>query len=343
MGLFSFLQRDIAIDLGTANSLVYLKGKGVVVREPSVVAVYRNNTVLAVGQEARRMAGKTPADITIIRPLKDGVIADFDITEKMLRYFISKALNDRGPFRVGPRVLVGIPVGVTEVEKRAVLDAAIHAGAKEASLIEEPMAAAIGAGLPVVEATGSMVVDLGGGTSEVAVISMKGMVATKSVRVGGDEMNEAILTYVRKNYNLMIGERTAEEIKIRIGCAYPFPEVRTYEVSGRDLVTGLPKSITVDSEEIRHSIAEPLAVILDAIKACLEITPPELAADIVDRGIMLTGGGALLYGLDRFLSDALGLPVLVAEDPLSCVVLGAGKVLENLDVLKQVLALSKRA
>ncbi|MCR4428300.1 MAG: rod shape-determining protein [Caldiserica bacterium] len=343
MGLFSFLQKDIAIDLGTANSLVYVKGKGIVVREPSVVAVYRNNTVLAVGQEARRMAGKTPADITIIRPLKDGVIADFDITEKMLRYFISKALDNQGFFRVGPRVLVGIPVGVTEVEKRAVLDAAIHAGAKEASLIEEPMAAAIGAGLPVVEATGSMVVDLGGGTSEVAVISMKGMVATKSVRVGGDEMNEAILTYIRKNYNLMIGERTAEEVKIRIGCAFPFPEVRTHEVSGRDLVTGLPKSITVDSEEIRHSITEPLGVILDAIKACLETTPPELAADIVDRGIMLTGGGALLYGLDRFLSDALGLPVLVAEDPLSCVVMGAGKVLENLDTLRQVLALSKRA
>lgn len=343
MGLFSFLQKDIAIDLGTANSLVYVKGKGIVVREPSVVAVYKNNIVLAVGQEARRMAGKTPADITIIRPLKDGVIADFDITEKMLRYFISKALDKQGVFRVGPRVLVGIPVGVTEVEKRAVLDAAIHAGAKEASLIEEPMAAAIGAGLPVVEATGSMVVDLGGGTSEVAVISMKGMVATKSVRVGGDEMNEAILTYIRKNYNLMIGERTAEEVKIRIGCAFPFPEVRTHEVSGRDLVTGLPKSITVDSEEIRHSITEPLGVILDAIKACLETTPPELAADIVDRGIMLTGGGALLYGLDRFLSDALGLPVLVAEDPLSCVVMGAGKVLENLDTLRQVLALSKRA
>lgn len=343
MGLFSFLQKDLAIDLGTANSLVYVRGKGIVVREPSVVAMYKGNTVLAVGIEARRMAGKTPADITIIRPLRDGVIADFDITEKMLRYFIGKAISDQGFFRMGPRVLVGIPVGVTEVEKRAVLDAALHAGAKEASLIEEPMAAAIGAGLPVVEATGSLVVDLGGGTSEVAVISMKGMVATKSIRIGGDEMNEVILQYVRKHYSLMIGERTAEEIKINIGCAYPIPEVRVHAVSGRDLVTGLPKSITVDSEEIRRAISEPVTAILDAIKICLEMTPPELSADIYDRGIMLTGGGALLTGLDRFLCDALGVPVLVAEDPLSCVALGAGKVLDNLDTLRQVLALSKRA
>lgn len=343
MGLFSFLQKDLAIDLGTVNSLVYMKGKGITVREPSVVAIYRGHTVLAVGHEARRMAGKTPADITIVRPLRDGVIADFDITEKMLHYFISKALSDRGFFRVGPRVLVGIPVGVTEVEKRAVLDAALHAGAKEASLIEEPMAAAIGAGLPVVEATGSMVVDLGGGTTEVAVISLKGMVSTKSIRIGGDEMNEVILQYIRKHYSLMIGERTAEEVKINVGCAYPFSQIRTYEVSGRDLVTGLPKSITVDSEEIRRALAEPLTAILDAIKSCLEITPPELAADIFDRGLMLTGGGSLLNGLDRFLSDALGVPVLVAEDPLSCVVIGAGKVLDNLDTLRQVLALSKRS
>jgi rod shape-determining protein MreB len=343
VGLFSFLQKDLAIDLGTANSLVYVRGKGIVVREPSVVAMYKMNTVLAVGMEARRMAGKTPADITIIRPLRDGVIADFDITEKMLRYFIGKAISDQGFFRIGPRVLVGIPVGVTEVEKRAVLDAALHAGAKEASLIEEPMAAAIGAGLPVVEATGSMVVDLGGGTSEVAVISMKGMVSTKSIRIGGDEMNEVILQYVRKQYSLMIGERTSETIKINIGCAYPMPEVRVQTVSGRDLVTGLPKSITVDSEEVRRAIAEPVTAILDAIKICLETTPPELAADIYDRGIMLTGGGALLFGLDRFLAEALGVPVLVAEDPLSCVALGAGKVLDNLDTLRQVLALSKRA
>jgi rod shape-determining protein MreB len=343
VGLLSFLQKDLAIDLGTVNSLVYVRGKGIVVREPSVVAIYQKNIVLAVGHEARRMAGKTPADITIVRPLKDGVIADFDVTEKMLRYFITKAIGNRGLFRVGPRVLVGVPVGVTQVEKRAVLDAAIHAGAKEASLIEEPMAAAIGAGLPVVEATGSMVVDLGGGTTEVAVISMKGMVATKSIRLGGDEINEAILNYVRKHYQLMIGERTSEEIKINIGNAYAFSEIRTFSISGRDQVTGLPKSITVDSEEIRLATSDTVNSILEAVKACLEITPPELAADIYDRGIMLTGGGALLVGLDRFMSEALGIPVLVAEDALSCVVLGAGKVLENLDTMQQVLALSKRA
>ncbi|MBE3580047.1 MAG: rod shape-determining protein [Thermoanaerobacteraceae bacterium] len=341
--------RDIGIDLGTANTLVYVRGKGIVLHEPSVVAIRRGNgQVLAVGEAAKKMIGRTPGDIVAIRPLKDGVIADFDVTQSMLRYFIQKAIP-KG-FFVRPRVVVGVPSGVTAVEERAVREAAIQAGAKEAYPIEEPMAAAIGAGLPVYEPTGNMIVDIGGGTTEVAVISLGGIVTSRSIRIGGDEMDEAIAQHIKRNYNLMIGERTAEEIKMEIGAAYfgDTPEdearsTRTYSVRGRDLVTGLPKTIEVSAEEIKEALAEPVAAILEAIKVCLERTPPELAADLMDRGIVMAGGGSLLWGLDRLVSQETGMPVHMAEDPLTAVVIGTGKVLENLEELKRVLFAARRS
>ncbi|MHB1421229.1 MAG: rod shape-determining protein [Bacillota bacterium] len=341
--------RDLGIDLGTANTLVYARGKGIVLQEPSVVAIKRETgAVLAVGEEAKRMIGRTPGNITAIRPLKDGVIADFDVTQSMLRYFIDKALRKR-TFLIRPRVVIGVPSGVTAVEERAVREAALQAGAKEAYLIEEPMAAAIGAGLPVYEPTGNMVVDIGGGTTEVAIISLGGIVTSKSIRVGGDEMDEAIIQYIKRTYNLMIGERTAEEIKIQIGAAYfgsaeESQERRRkgFEVRGRDLVSGLPKTISVMATEIQGALTEPVTNIMDAIKICLEKTPPELAADIMDRGIVMTGGGSLLWSLDKLVSEETGMPVHLAEDPLSAVAIGTGKVLENIEVLKRVLIPVKR-
>lgn len=334
--------RDLGIDLGTANTLVHVKGRGIILMEPSVVAIRRDTgEVLAVGEEAKQMIGRTPGNIVAIRPMKDGVIADFDITQTMLRYFISKALGKRSPF-VRPRVVISIPTGVTPVEERAVREAALQAGAKEAYLIEEPMAAAIGAGLPVYEPTGNMIVDIGGGTTEVAVISLGGIVTSKSIRVAGDEMDEAIVQHIKRTYNLMIGERTAEDIKIKIGSAIWDGNLETYEVRGRDLVTGLPKTVTVNSEEIHKALAETVAAIVDAIKVCLEKTPPELAADIVDRGIVLAGGGALLRHLDRLVSEQTGIPVLLAEEPLYAVALGTGKALENMEILRRVAVSQKR-
>lgn len=328
--------KDMAVDLGTANTLVLVKGQGIVLSEPSVVAIEKNSTkILAVGAEAKRMLGRTPGSIVAIRPLKDGVIADFDVTESMLRYFIQRVHRRR--FAVRPRVVVCVPSGVTEVEKRAVFEATLQAGARAAYLIEEPMAAAIGAGLPVQEPTGNMVVDIGGGTTEVAVISMGGIVCSQSSRIGGDEFDDAIVQHVKKEYNVMIGERTAEEIKIEIGSAYPLPEEEDAEIRGRDLLTGLPKTVIVSSEEIRTAVDEPLNTIIQAIRATLEQTPPELSSDIMDRGIILTGGGALLRGLDERLRQETGMPVHVTEDPLTCVVVGSGQALEEMDVLKKVL------
>ncbi len=317
---------DIGIDLGTANTLVFMKGKGIVMREPSVVAVDSNDVVKAVGTEAKEMIGRTPGSITAVRPLKDGVIADFDITASMLKHFIKKAIKSRFG---KPRVVICIPSGVTEVERRAVNDAAYNAGAKDVELIEEPMAAAMGAGLPVDEASGSMVVDIGGGTSEVAVISLGDIVVSCSVRVAGDKFDEAIISYVKKKYNLLIGERTAENIKITIGSAFPCEEEASMNIKGRNLIDGLPKSIEINSEEVREALADPLAAIIDAIRSTLENTPPELSADIIDHGIMLTGGGALLKGLDRLVAQETGMPVHVAESPLDCVVDGTGKRLEG--------------
>ena len=338
MGLFA---RDIGIDLGTANTLVHVKGKGVVVREPSVVAInQKSNEILAVGDAAKNMIGRTPGNIIAIRPMKDGVIADFDVTQSMLRYFIRRAMSS-GMFNK-PRVVICVPSGVTEVEKRAVEEATLQAGAKEAYLIEEPMAAAIGADLPVEEPSGSMVVDIGGGTSEVAVISLGGIVTCQSLRIAGDELDESIVHYVKKEYNLMIGERTAEEIKVTIGAAYPKPKEEHMEVRGRDLITGLPKNMTITSSEIIEAIKEPVNSIVDAIKYTLEKTPPELAADIMDRGIMLTGGGALLNGLDKLIKEETGMPVSIAEKPLDCVVMGAGKVLDEIETLKKVLISPKK-
>lgn len=327
--------KNIGIDLGTANTLVYVKGKGIVMQEPSVVAIRRDNgTILAVGEEAKKMIGRTPGNIVAIRPMKDGVIADFDVTQIMLRHFIAKSYRRRALFL--PQVVVCVPSGVTEVEKRAVLDATKQAGAKEAFLIEEPMAAAIGAGLPVEEPTGSMIVDVGGGTSEVAVISLGGIVTSKSIRVGGDEMDDSIINYIKKAYNLMIGERTAEEIKINIGSAFHIPEEEQMEVRGRDLVTGLPKVLSINSREIEGALAEPVLAILDTIKITLERTPPELAADIMEKGIIMTGGGSLLKGLDKLIAEETGMPVYLAENPLDCVVLGAGKALSAIELIKMV-------
>ena len=335
MSFMQMFARDMGIDLGTANTLVFVKGRGIVIDEPSVVAVDRDRKEpLAVGAEAKQMLGRTPGNIIAIRPLKDGVIADFDITSTMLKYFIQKAFPRRGPFR--PRVVVGIPSGVTGVERRAVQDAALQAGAREAHVVEEPMAAAIGAGLPVEEPTGSMVVDIGGGTTEVAIISLGGLVTAKSIRVAGDELDEAIVQYVKRTYNMLIGERTGEEVKMTIGSAYPTGKEETMEIRGRDLVTGLPRTLRVTSEEIRRAIQEPVSSILEAIKITLENTPPELAADIMDRGIVMTGGGALLRGLDTLISKETGMPVHVADEPLLCVVKGAGKCLDNIDILKRV-------
>lgn len=335
--MFEFLKslsHDMGIDLGTANTLVHLKGKGIVIREPSVVAVQKDtNEVLAIGSEAKRMIGRTPGNIVAIRPLKDGVIADFDITQAMLRYFIKKAVGNKTFVR--PRVVVGVPSGVTAVERRAVIDATIQAGAREAYLIEEPMAAAIGAGLPVQEATGNMVVDIGGGTSEVAVISLGGIVVSISVRIGGDKMDEAIVQYIKKRYNLLIGERTAEEIKIGIGTAMQMEEPDTMEIRGRDLVTGLPKTLTIDANQIQEALAEPIAGIIDAVRGSLEKTPPELSSDIMDRGIVMTGGGSLLRNLDRLISKETGMPVYVSDAALSCVALGTGIAVEHVDIYKK--------
>ena len=339
LGLFS---NDIGIDLGTANTLVYVRDRGIVLREPSVVAIQAgSNRVLAVGDEAKRMLGRTPGSIVAIRPLKAGVIADFEITEAMLRYFIRKVHNRRKLAR--PRVIVAVPSGITEVEKRAVKDSATHAGAREVYLIEEPMAAAIGVGLPVQEPAGNMIVDIGGGTTEVALISLAGIVFSRSVRVGGDEMDEAIVQYMKRVYNLMIGERTAEEIKIAIGSAYPMDEETTFEVKGRDLVVGLPKTLTITSEEVREALQEPVSSIVDAIRITLERCPPELSADLVDRGLIMAGGGALLWGLDKLVAEQTGLPVHVADDPLSAVAEGTGVVLHELNFLRKMAGNSEAA
>ncbi len=337
--ILGWFSNDLAIDLGTANTLVYVKGKGIVLSEPSVVAVRKNDRdrsrVLAVGRDAKMMLGRTPGNIVAIRPMKDGVIADFEITEAMLRHFIRKVHN-RGSL-IRPRIIICVPSGITPVEKRAVRESAESAGAREVYLIEEPMAAAIGAGLPITEPICNMVVDIGGGTSEVAVISLAGIVYAKSVRVGGDKMDEAILQYVKRTYNLLIGERTSEIIKTTIGNAYPGSEMETMDVKGRDLVTGIPKIINVNSDEVRQAIQEQIDAIVAAVKTALEQTPPELAADIVDRGIYLTGGGALLKNLDILLHQETGLPIKIADDPLSTVVMGSGRALDNLSILKEVM------
>ena len=322
------LSRDMGIDLGTANTLVHVQGRGILLREPSVVAVNRQtNQIKAVGEEAKRMLGRTPNSIVAIRPLKDGVIADFDQTERMLRYFIEKVHRRRG--FVHPVVVVGIPSGITEVERRAVIEATKKAGAKEAYLIEEPMAAAIGAGLPVSDPIGSMIVDIGGGTSEVAVISLGAMAAARSIRIAGDEIDEAIVNYVRQQFNLFIGDRTAEECKMTIGSAFALEKELSMQVRGRDLLTGLPRSTTITSEQVREAISDPINAIVETVKATLEDTPPELSADIMDSGIVLAGGGALLRGFDRLISRETGMPVHIAPDPLSCVVLGTGKCLDE--------------
>lgn len=332
IGVFS---SDIGIDLGTANTLIYVKDHGIVLREPSVVAVKAGtNLVLAVGDDAKRMLGRTPGNIVAIRPLRDGVIADYEVTEAMLRHFIRKVHNGRNWLR--PRIVIAVPSGITEVEKRAVNESAAAAGAREVHLIEEPMAAAIGAGLPVQEAAANMIVDIGGGTTEVAIISLYGLVYSRSVRVAGDELDEAIINHMKRAYHLMIGERTAEEIKIRMGSAYPQAKETSVEVKGRDLIAGLPKTIKVTSAEIRETLMDPLRIIIESIRVTLERCPPELSADLVDRGIVLTGGGALLKGLDKLLSEETGLPVHVADDPLSAVAEGTGKLLDELNVLKKV-------
>lgn len=337
--ILGWFSSDLAIDLGTANTLVYVKGKGIVLSEPSVVAVRKDgrgtNKVLAVGKEAKMMLGRTPGNIVAIRPMKDGVIADFEITETMLRHFIRKVHNRRSLIR--PRIIVCVPSGITQVEKRAVRESAESAGAREVFLIEEPMAAAIGAGLPITEPTSNMVLDIGGGTTEVAVISLAGIVYSKSVRVGGDKMDEAILQQIKRKYNLLIGERTAELIKTTIGNAFAGDHVDKMQIKGRDLVSGIPKIIEIDSDEVRESITEQIETILETVKMALEQTPPELAADIVDRGIVLTGGGALLQNLDMLLREETGLPITITEDPLSTVVLGSGKALDSLDILREIM------
>jgi rod shape-determining protein MreB len=333
--LFGMFSNDLAIDLGTANTLIYVKGKGIILSEPSVVAIKKGtNQVLKVGKEAKEMLGRTPGSIVAIRPLKDGVIADFDVTEQMIRAFILKSHNRKALVR--PRVIVGVPSGITQVEKRAIRDSADQAGAREVYLIEEPMAAAIGAGLPVQEPTGSMIVDIGGGTTEVAVISLSGIVYSQSVRIAGDEMDEAITQYLKRKYNLLVGERTSENVKIQIGSAYPFDEPRKMEIKGRDLVDGIPKTLTVNDSDIREALHDPVYAIVDAVKTALERTPPELSADIAEKGIVLAGGGALLHGLDTLIALETHLKVRVADDPLSCVVLGTGKVIDELDLLKTV-------
>ncbi|MEA3489185.1 MAG: rod shape-determining protein [Candidatus Omnitrophota bacterium] len=331
IGLFS---SDMGIDLGTASTLVYLKNEGIVLCEPSVVAIEAGTSnVLAVGEEAKRMLGRTPGNIIAIRPMRDGVIADFEITEAMLRYFIKKVHNSRRLVR--PRIVVAIPSGITEVEKRAVKDSALHAGAREVYMLEEPVAASIGVGLPIQEPSGNMVIDIGGGTTEMAVISLAGVVFSKSIRIGGDEMDEAIINYLKRTYNLMVGERTAEEIKIRIGSGYPIEEELTMDVRGRDLVAGLPKMVTINSEEVREALSEPIAQIVEAVRITLERTPPELSADLMEKGLILAGGGSLLRGMDKLIAEETGLPVHLADDPLTAVALGTGKVLNELRYLKR--------
>src|SRR3982751_1398316 len=338
MGLGWFSSHDLAIDLGTATTLVYVKGRGIVAYEPSVVAVQKDGRggkrVLAVGTEGKEMLGRTPGNIEAVRPLRDGVIADFEITEALLRYFINRATNRRWVRR--PRIIICVPFGITEVEKRAVRESAESAGAREVYLIEEPMAAAIGAGLPITEPSGNMVVDIGGGTTEVAIISLAGIVYSQSVRVGGDKMDDAIVAYMKRKYNLAIGEQTAERIKITIGNAYQLDPQLTMEVKGRDMVAGIPKTVIVNSDEIRDSLSEPLNAIVEAVLIALERTPPELAADIVDKGIVLAGGGAPLKNIDVLLREETGLPVMVSDDPISCVVLGSGKALDHIELLKEV-------
>ena len=332
MGMFS---NDLAIDLGTANTLVYVRGRGIICSEPSVVVVRRDNKKpIAVGLEAKEMVGKTPANSVTIRPMKDGVIADFDATEEMLKYFITK-VHHRKSF-ISPRVIIGVPSGITQVEQRAVKDAAHASGAREVYLIEEPMAAALGVGLPVGEPFGNMIVDIGGGTTDVAIISLDGIVFSKAVRVGGDKMDEAIIAYIKRKYNLMIGDRTAEMIKIECGSAYPTEKIPPMEVKGRDLISGIPKAINVTEEEVREALQESVVLILDTIKVTLENTPPELAADIVDRGIVLAGGGALLKGLDILIREHTGVPVIVPDDPLTAVVRGCGAMLDKLELLKKI-------
>lgn len=330
--------KDIGVDLGTANTLVYVKGKGIVINEPSVVAVnQRTKQILAIGSEARKMVGRTPPHIVATRPLVDGVISDFEVTEAMLRYFIDKVHSQTYAFLRRPRVVIGIPSGVTEVEKRAVQDAAINAGASQAFLIEEPMAAAIGSRLNVQDAQGSMIVDIGGGTTEIAVISLGGIVISKSIRIAGDEMNENIIQYARENFNLLLGERSAEEVKIKIGSAYPLDEPIYTQMRGRDLVTGLPKEVTISDTQVREALMQSLKVIINNIKAVIEEIPPELISDIMRKGIVLAGGGALLRGLDKLVGEASSMPISVAEDPLTCVVRGTGVVVEDLETLKDVL------
>lgn len=331
----SILGRDMAVDLGTANTLVYVRGRGIVLNEPSVVAIdVKDGRPLAVGAEAKRMIGRTPSNIQAIRPLRDGVIADFEICEKMLRYFIHRVHQRRF---AKPRMVICVPSGITGVEQRAVIEAAEYAGARKAYIIEEPMAAAIGAGLPVHEPTGNMVVDIGGGTTEVAVISLGGIVTSQSIRIGGDELDESIVAFVKKEFSLALGERTAEEIKIALGSASQLEEELHAEIRGRDLVTGLPKTIVVSTEDIRHAIDEPVSSIVDAVKVTLDRTPPELAADIMEQGIVLTGGGALLHGLDARLQQETGMPIVVARDPLTCVAVGSGQCLEEFEALQRVL------
>ena len=341
--LFGFgkMTKDMGIDLGTANTLVYIKGQGIVVREPSVVAIRDDSKdVLAVGEEAKRMIGRTPGNIVAIRPMKDGVIADFDITQSMLSYFIQKAAAKKGV--VSPRIAICVPFGVTEVEKRAIEEAARNAGAKDAFLIEEPMAAAIGAGLRIEEPEGNMVVDIGGGTSEIAIISLGGIVTAKSIRLGGDELDEAIVNYVKKEYSLMIGERTAEDVKIKIGSAYKEGDEIEMEIRGRDLISGLPKTMQISSSEVRDALRDPVNSIVDGIKSTLEKTPPELASDIMENGIMLTGGGALLKGLDKLVKEETGMPVKIAENPLDCVAVGTGKSVEDQEIFEKVLMMNNR-
>ncbi|GBE14316.1 MAG TPA: rod shape-determining protein [Proteobacteria bacterium] len=336
--LFGLISNDLAIDLGTANTLIFVKGKGIVSNEPSVVAVQKDarggSRVQAVGMEAKQMLGRTPGSIIAIRPMKDGVIADFEVAEAMLRYFIQKVHNRKSLVR--PRIIIGVPSGITQVEKRAIRESAQEAGAREVYLIEEPMAAAIGAGLPISEPSGSMIVDIGGGTTEVAVISLSDIVLSISVKVGGDKMDEAIVAYIKKKYNLLIGERMSEQIKITVGSAYPAEEVLNVEVKGRDLIEGVPKTIEINNKEIFEALEEPVTRIVEAIRNALERTPPELAADIVDKGIVLAGGGALLKGMDDRLRDETDLPIIIAEEPLTCVVMGAGQVLSELKLLKQI-------
>ncbi|UCF30856.1 MAG: rod shape-determining protein [bacterium] len=336
--IFGLISNDLAIDLGTANTLIYVKGKGVVTDEPSVVAVQKdargNSRVKAVGLEAKQMLGRTPGSIVAIRPMKDGVIADFDVAEAMLRYFIQKVHNRKSLIR--PRIIIGVPSGITQVEKRAIRESAQEAGAREVYLIEEPMAAAIGAGLPIIEASGNMIVDIGGGTTEVAVISLSDIVLSISVKVGGDKMDEAIVAYIKKKYSLLIGERMAEQVKIDIGSAYPPDEVQTMEVKGRDLIGGVPKTLEITNKEIFEALEEPVTQVVQAIRDALEKTPPELAADIVDKGIVLAGGGSMLTGLDARLREETELPIIIAEEPLLCVVKGAGQALTEIKLLKQI-------